>query len=110
MKFVSAAKYAALRADYERISRDLKDANKRDTEHLATIKGLRSEVDRLRDEHPDSPVQQPKPPVGDAELRRQLNLALRAVGELQQRLDDMQTSHIADTRELHDLRRRGGFA
>lgn len=104
MKFVSAAKYAALRAGYERISRDLEAANKRDTEHLATIRGLRAENEQLRDEHPDSPVRQPKPPVGDAELRRQLNLARRAVAELQQRLDDMQTSHIADTRELHDLR------
>jgi len=41
---------------------------------------------------------------GDAELRRQLDLARRTVGELQRRLDEMQSSHIADTRELHDLR------
>lgn len=104
MRIVSAAKHAAVLARLERQARELEAADKRDAERLATIKGLRSEIDRLRDEHPDSPVQQPKPPVGDAELRRRLNLALRAVGELQQRLDDMQTSHIADTRELHDLR------
>ena len=104
MRIVSAAKHAAVLARLARQARELEAADKRDAERLATIKGLRSEVDRLRDEHPDSPVQQPKPPVGDAELRRRLNLALRAVGELQQRLDDMQTSHIADTRELHDLR------
>lgn len=104
MRIVSAAKHAAVLARLDRQARDLEAADKRDTERLATIQRLRDERDRLRDAKPDSPVQQPRPVAGDAELRRQLYLALRAVGELQQRLDDMQTSHIADTRELHDLR------
>lgn len=104
MRIVSAAKYAALQTRYERTARELEASDKLSAERLATINQLRSERDRLRDAHPDSPVQHPQPVLGDAELRRQLNLALRAVGELQRRLDDMQTSHIADTRELHDLR------
>lgn len=104
MRIVSAAKHAAVLARLDRQARDLEAADKRDTERLATIQRLRDERDRLRDAKPDSPVQQPRPVAGDAELRRQLYLAQRAVGELQQRLDDMQTSHIADTRELHDLR------
>lgn len=104
MRIVSAAKYAALRTRYERTAADLEDVRKLAAERLSTITRLAGEVGRLRDAKPDGPVQHPQPAVGDAELRRQLNLALRAVGELQQRLDDMQTSHIADTRELHDLR------
>lgn len=104
MKIVSGAKHAALRALYERTARDLEAADKLSAERLATITRLRAELEQLRDAKPTSPLQQPQPALGDAELRRQLYLALRAVGELQQRLDDMQASHIADTRELHDLR------
>ncbi|MFF6781378.1 hypothetical protein [Streptomyces sp. NPDC012510] len=104
MKIVSGAKHAAVLARLDRTTRELEAADKRDAERLATIQRLRAELEQLRDAKPNSPVQQPKPVAGDAELRRRLSLALRAVGELQQRLDDMQTSHIADTRELHDLR------
>jgi hypothetical protein len=104
VRIVSAAKHAAVLARLARQARELEAADKRDAERLATINQIRAERDRLRDMHPDTPVQQPKPFLGDAELRRQLDLARRTVGELQQRLDDMQTSHIADTRELHDLR------
>jgi chromosome segregation ATPase len=104
MRIVSAAKYAALQTRYERTVRELEAADKLSAERLATINQVRAERDRLRDSRPDSPLQQPQPVLGDAELRRQLNLAQRAVGELQRRLDDMQASHIADTRELHDLR------
>ncbi|MDX3637768.1 hypothetical protein PV728_47865 [Streptomyces europaeiscabiei] len=104
MKIVSGAKHAAVLAGAKRIARELEDEKKANAGHLATIQRLRAELDQQRDRKPDGPVQQPKPAVGDAELQRRLNLALRAVGELQQRLDDMQTSHIADTRELHDLR------
>lgn len=104
MRIVSAAKYAALRAGYERTVRELEAADKLSADRLATITRLRAERDRLRDDHPDTPLQQPEPVLGGAELRRQLDLARRTVGELQRRLDDMQLSHIADTRELHDLR------
>lgn len=104
MKLISGAKYAALQTRYQRTARELEDAEKLAADRAVTISRLRAELDQLRDANPDSPVRQPKAPVGDAELRRRLNLALRAVAELQQRLDDMQTSHIADTRELHDLR------
>lgn len=104
MRIVSAAKHAALRTRYENTAADLEDAKKLAAERLSTITRLAAEVSRLRDAKPGTPLQEPKPASGDAELRRQLNLARRTVGELQQRLDDMQASHIADTRELHDLR------
>lgn len=107
MKIISGAKYAALQTRYERTTADLENARKLAAERLSTITRQATELARLRDEKPDTPVQQPQPVHGDAELLRQLNLARRTVGELQQRLDEMQASHIADTRELHDLRQGG---
>ncbi|MEH0629890.1 hypothetical protein [Streptomyces stelliscabiei] len=56
-----------------------------------------AEIARLRDEKPDGPVQQPKPAQGDAELRRLLNLANRTIRELDERVGQLQDSHIADT-------------
>ena len=79
------------------------DAVKLAAERLSTITRQAAEISRLRDEGPDRIVA-PPPVRGDAELRRQLHLARRALAEMQARLDDLQTSHIADTRELHDLR------
>lgn len=104
MRIVSAAKHAAVLARLDRQARELEDEKKANAGHLATIQRLRAELDQQQDRKPGTPLPEPKPAAGDAELRRQLRLAQRAVGELQTRLDDMQASHIADTRELHDLR------
>lgn len=104
MKLISGAKHAALRALYERKAYELEKAEKLAAERLSTITRQAAEISRLRDARPDTPVQQSRPVLGDAELRRQLHLARGAIRELQARLDDLQTSHIADTRELHDLR------
>lgn len=104
MRIVSAAKHAAVLAGAERVARELEDEKKANAGHLATIQRLRAQLDQQRDAKPNTPLQQPQPTVGAAELQRRLNLALRANGELADRLDQMQTSHIADTRELHDLR------
>ncbi|MDX3039392.1 hypothetical protein PV383_19740 [Streptomyces caniscabiei] len=101
---MSGAKHAALRARYERTARELEDSDKLVARHVATITRLRAELDQQRDRTPDSPVQNPKPAVGDAELRRQLNLANRTIREQADQLERLQDSHIADTRELHDLR------
>lgn len=101
MKIVSGAKYAALQ---NRLRLTEEEAEKRDAERLATITRLRAQLDQQRDAKPDTPLQQPQPTAGVAELQRRLNLALRANGELANRLDQMQASHIADTKELHDLR------
>ena len=101
MKLISGAKYAALQA---RLRLAEEEAAKRDADRVATINRLRAQLDQQRDAKPDTPLQQPQPAAGAAELQRQLNLALRANGELANRLDQMQTSHIADTKELHDLR------
>ena len=104
MKLVSAAKYAALQTRYQRCERDREDAEKLAAERLATITRLRAELVAARDDNPNSPVPHPEPAVGDVELRRQLGLAQRTIRQLAGRLDDMQASHVADTRELHDLR------
>ncbi|MBE4735763.1 hypothetical protein [Streptomyces caniscabiei] len=104
MKWVSGAKYAAAVAGQQRALKELESANKRDAERQATITRQAAEIARLRDEKPDSPVQNPQPAQGDAELRRQLNLANRAIREQADQLERLQDSHLADTRELHDLR------
>lgn len=107
MKIVSGAKYAALETRLQRTVTELEKAEKLAADRKDTITRQAAELARLRDEKPDTPVQQPQPVQGDAEPLRQLSLARRTVRELQQRLDDMQASHIADTRELHDLRQGG---
>ncbi|UJV42025.1 hypothetical protein [Streptomyces sp. AMCC400023] len=104
MRIVSAAKHAAVLARLARTAKELEDTKKANAEQATTITRLRNELDQQRDRKPDGPVQQPKPAVGDAELQRRLNLALRALSEMQDQIDQLQTSHIADTRELHDLR------
>lgn len=104
MRIVSAAKYAALQTRYERTVRERDAADELVAKHVAAIGRLRAELDQQRDRKPDGPVQQPKPAVGDAELRRQLNLAQRTIRVQAEQLEQLQTSHIADTRELHDLR------
>ena len=104
MKIVSGAKHAALQA---RLRLAEEEAEKRDADRVATINRLRNQLDQQRDANPDTPLQQPTAPAGAAELQRRLNLALRANGELAERLGQMQDSHIADTRELHDLRQKG---
>ncbi|WP_060886208.1 hypothetical protein [Streptomyces caniscabiei] len=101
MKIVSGAKHAALQARLRLVE---EEAEKRDAERVATINRLRDQLDQQRDTTPDTPLQQPQPAAGAAELQRRLNLALRMVRELDARLGEMQTSHIADTKELHDLR------
>lgn len=107
MRIVSAAKHAAVLARLDRQARELEAADKLSTERQAIITRLRAELEQLRDTKPDSPVPQPKPTLGDAELRRQLNLAQRTIRVQADQLEQLQTSHIADTRELHDLRQGG---
>lgn len=104
MRIVSAAKYAALESRHQRTLRDLEATEKLAAERLSTITRLRTELEQARDAKPDSPLPQPPAVLGDAELRRELNLARRTIRAQAARLDDLQTSHVADTRELHDLR------
>jgi len=104
MKLVSAAKHAALNTRYQQVVRERDDQAKLAKDRLSTITRLAEEVSRLRDEKPDGPVPMPRPPVGDAELRRQLAIAQSMIRSLSDRVNDLQASHVADTRELHDLR------
>lgn len=104
MRLVSAAKYAALQTRLQRTEKAREDAEKRVAERQATITRLRAELEQARDIHPASPLPQAPAAPGDVELRRQLHLAGRTIREQGLRLDELQASHIADTRELHDLR------
>lgn len=102
MRLVSAAKHAALQQRYERTLRDLEAAEKRAADRQDTIKNLREALAKAEDQHPPSPL--PEPAVGDTELLRRLRRAEDTIRKLTAQLDQMQTSHEADTRELHDLR------
>lgn len=96
--------YQALRDRYRKVVEERDEAVKLAAERQSTIVRLCGDLDRLRDTATDGPITQPRPVHGDPELRRQLALARRTIAALTVRLDDIQTSHIADTRELHDLR------
>ena len=106
MRLVSAAKHAALQTRYDRTAAALEKAEKQAAERAATIARQAAELERLRDAHPDTPLSQPQSVQGDAEVRRQLHLARRAIRQLAEQIDGLQTSHVADTRELHDLRQK----
>jgi hypothetical protein len=107
MRLVSAAKHAALQTLQQRTARELETVEKAAVERLATITRLRAELEQARDARPATPLPQPPAPPGDVELRRQLHLAHRTIRGLGRRLDDLQASHIADTRELLALRDGG---
>jgi hypothetical protein len=104
MRLVSAAKHAALATSYERVVRQRDDLAKVAKDRLSTVTRLAEEVSRLRDSKPDAPVAQPRPPQGDAELRRQLQLARRALASLDGQLATLQQANEAMTAELLDIR------
>jgi hypothetical protein len=104
MRLVSAAKHAALNARYQRVVHERDDLAKIATGRLSTITRLAAEVSRLRDEKPDTPVAQPRPAEGDAELRRQLDLARRALVSMDGQLATLQRANEAMAAELQDLR------
>jgi uncharacterized membrane protein YccC len=104
VRLVSAAKHAALQQRYERTLRDLEAAEKRAADRQDTIKNLREALAKAEDQHPSSPLPQPEPAVGDTELLRRLRHAEDTIRKLTAQLDQMQATHEADTRELHDLR------
>ncbi|MFF7130037.1 hypothetical protein [Streptomyces sp. NPDC008240] len=85
-------------------SKRRQEAEQQLAEKDAAILRMQSLVSHHRDEHPDTPIQHPQPVQGDAELRRQLALARRALRDLTARLDEAQAANVALTAELHDLR------
>jgi hypothetical protein len=104
MRLVSASKHAALATSYERVVRQRDDLDKVAKGRLSTITRLAAEVSRLRDEKPDAPIAQPRPAEGDAELRRQLDLARRALVSLDGQLATLQLANEAMAAELLDIR------
>jgi hypothetical protein len=105
--FVARPRYAALRARYQEVVEERDDAVKLAAERLSTVTRQAAEITRLRDNTPDSPLQQPRPAVGDVELRRQLRLVRQAVASLDQQCRTLQASNEAQVRELQDLRVNG---
>jgi hypothetical protein len=104
MKLVSAAKHAALATRYERVVRQRDDLDKLAKDRLSTITRLAEEVSRLRDSKPDTPIAQPRSAQGDDELRRQLQLARRALASMDGQLATLQRANEAMTAELQDIR------
>jgi hypothetical protein len=102
--FVARPRCAALRARYQQIVEERDDAVKLAAERLSTITRQAAEITRLRDHTPDTPLPQPRPVQGDAEMRRQLRLAPRALASLDQQCLTLQSSNEAQARELRDLR------
>lgn len=104
MRLVSAAKHAALRTGYDLMVKQRDDAARLAEERQATIARQAEEIARLRDSRPDAPVSQPRPQSGDVELRRQLQLARRAIAVLEQQREESQRANESLTAELLDLR------
>jgi hypothetical protein len=105
--FVARPRYAALQAAYQRVLGERDDAVKLAAERLSAITRQAETITRLRDTTPDSPVSQPQPVQGDAELRRQLHLTRRALASLDEQCRTLQASNEAQVRELQDLRVNG---
>lgn len=103
MRLVSAARYADLNARYQRMAEAREDAEKLAAQHQATITRQAQEITRLRDERPDAPVQHPQPAQGDAELRRQLHLARKAMEALTAQCADLQKVNEVQARQLRSL-------
>lgn len=104
MRLVSGVKYADLQTRYQRMADAREDADKLAAERLSTITRQAEEITRLRDSRPTTPVREPQPVQGDAELRRQLHLARRAMASLDGQCRGLQSSNEAQAAELYDLR------
>lgn len=102
MRLVSGARYATLQIRYQRTAKNLEDAEKLAAERQATITRQTAEITRLRDARPDAPVQQPQPVLGDAELRRQLHLARKAMAALDEQCRTLQNINEVQARQLRE--------
>jgi len=100
MRLVSGAKYAALQYRYERASQAREEAEKLAAERLSTITRQAAELAALRDKSPDTPVQVPRPLAGDAEVRRQLHLARKAMAALDEECRRLQHVNEVQARQL----------
>lgn len=107
MRLVSAAKHAALTTSYQRVARQRDDLAQLAKDRLSTINRQAEEITRLRDAKPSTPVREPEPVHGDAELRRQLALERQAHASLDEQCRLLQSSNEAQIRELYDLRVNG---
>jgi hypothetical protein len=102
MRLVTGARYDALQGRYRQVVDDHDAIAKLAEDRLHTIVRLSQEIDELRDKTPNSPLQQPRLPQGDAELRRQLHLAHRAITSLDGRLADLQTANESQAKQLRE--------
>jgi hypothetical protein len=100
--FVARPRYAALRARYQEVVEERDEAVKLAAERLSTITRQAETITHLRDTTPDSPVSQPQPVQGDAELRRQLRLSQKARAALEEQLLTVQRSNEVQARQLRE--------
>lgn len=84
----------------ERLQAELDDARLLATRLTSVVESRQTLDDQARPIDAAAPARREGP---SARLRRERD----RVRKLEERLSDMQNSHVADTRELHDLRQKG---
>ncbi|SDM47488.1 hypothetical protein SAMN04487981_101642 [Streptomyces sp. cf386] len=102
--FVRRSTYNALQAAYQRVIAERDQAVNLAAERLTTVTRQAEKLTRRDDWHPTTPVREPQPPQGDAELRRRLDLAERARRFLDEQILPLQAANEAMAAELRDLR------
>jgi hypothetical protein len=102
--FVTLAKYKALLRRCERETAAREAAERKLDEKDAALLKMQGLVQHQRDQYPTAPLPYPQAPVGDAELRRQLALAKRALAETVDRCVALQDANVSLTEELRAQR------
>ena len=102
MMLVSGARYDALNARYQTACEGREEAEKLAAERLSTITRQAAELSYFRDQNPDAPLPYPRPPEGDAELRRQLHTARKAMAALDEQCRTLQHVNEVQARQLRE--------
>lgn len=95
---------ACLEARVEELTALGVQANTKLDEMAAKVKAAEERANTARTARRETPTVDGAPNVRREASSARLRRAEARCAALQQRLDEMQVSHIADTRELHDLR------
>lgn len=106
MKYVFRRKFADLQGRYQQVIAKRDEAEALAAERLSTITRQAETITRLRDGIPDTPVREPQPAQGDAELRRLFRLSEEARRKLDEQLRTLQAANEAQAAELRDLSER----
>jgi hypothetical protein len=101
---VPRAKYDEAVMLYLRERRRRLDVEEKLDEKDAAIRQMQGLVQHQRDQQPNAPLPYPEPLTGDAELRRQLALAKRALAETAARCTELQQANVSLTAQLAESR------